>query len=92
MSALYPSKSDTLTSRNIVDAYRSAYASVHGDPPEQCEHLKGRWFIINGEERDRSWVILEVERLRQEAIIKATDNDSSSRGRIFKMLRKLSRI
>lgn len=92
MSSLYPNKSDTLTSRNIVEAYRSAYLSVHGEQPDQCEHSQGRFFLINGMERDRGWVILEVERLRQEAIAKAMDDSGSSRGRIFKMLRKLSRI
>lgn len=91
---LYPSKADTLTSRNIVDAYRSAYFSVHGQNPTDCYHLVGRMFVIDGSERERGWVLLEVERLRQEAIAATVDKNaaSGSRGRILQMIRKLSRI
>lgn len=91
---LYPSKADTLTSRNIVDAYRSAYFSVHGQNPTDCYHLVGRMFVIDGAERERGWVLLEVERLRQEAIAATVDKNSASgsRGRILQMIRKLSRI
>lgn len=91
---LYPNKADTLTSRNIVDAYRSAYFSVHGQNPDECYHLMGRMFVIEGLERDRAWVLLEVERLRQEAIANTVDKHgfSGTRGRILQMIRKLSRI
>lgn len=95
MSALYPSKSETLTAKNIVDAYRSAYYSSTGDYPVDCQHIRGRWFLIDGVERDRGWVILEVERLRQEALAKAMEaeqSESSSRSRIFKLIRRLSRL
>lgn len=93
MTALYSNKAETLTSRNIVDAYRSAYFSVHNAMPDECAHLNGKWFVINGVERDRGWLILEIERLRQEAIAKALEKDeNSSRGRLFKVLRRLSRI
>jgi hypothetical protein len=90
---LYPHKADTLTTRNIVDAYRSAYYSVHGQYPGECRFLKGRWFVIEGVERDRGWVVLEVERLRQEAIAKAIrDETPSSRRSILRVIRRLSRI
>ena len=91
---LYPGKADTLTSRNIVDAYRSAYFSVHGQNPLDCYHLVGRIFVIDGTERDRGWLLLEIERLRQEAIAAVVEQNatSGSRGRILQMIRKLSRI
>ncbi len=96
MSVLYPSKSETLTAKNIVDAYRSAYYSSIGEYPDGCEHLRGRWFLIDGIERDRGWVILEVERLRQEALAKAMESqqnqETNSRSRIFKLIRRLSRL
>jgi hypothetical protein len=93
---LYPGKADTLTSRNIVDAYRSAYFSVHGQNPLDCYHLVGRLFMIDGTERERGWLLLEIERLRQEAIATVVEQNSASasgsRGRILQMIRKLSRI
>jgi hypothetical protein len=96
MSGLYPNKADTLTARNIVDAYRSAYYTLHNIMPEECRHLQGRWFVINGIERDRGWVILEVERLRQEALALAIEHgvngDSKARGSLFKLIRRLSRF
>lgn len=92
MTALYPQKEETLTSRNIVDAYMYAFHAIHGTKPE-CEHVEGRWFMVDGIRRDRHWLVLEVERLRQEALSNALDaqkNDSTSN--IFRMIRRLSRI
>lgn len=90
----YPSKADTLTSQNIVDAFRSAYVSATGEQPTECRHIQGRWFMINGFQRDREWLLLEVERLRQEALAKTLESaaEDNSRSRIFRMIRKLSRI
>lgn len=92
MSALYPRKQDTLTARNIADSYIYAYQSVHGESPD-CEHLEGRWFMVNGIRRDRHWMVLEVERLRQEALSNAlNDTENGSTSNIFKMIRRLSRL
>lgn len=93
MTALYSSHSETLTSRNIVDAYCSAYSTSNGQAPKECYHLNGRWFIVDGVERERGWMILEIERLRQEALVKAFEQGSGAngtRGRLFKMIRRLS--
>jgi hypothetical protein len=91
-SLLYSDKSDTLTTRNIIDAYRSAHITLYEEAPE-CEHLEGRWFKVNGVVRDRSWMLLEVERLRQEGIAKAMrEKTQNPRGRIFSLIRRLSRI
>lgn len=95
MSALFPDKGDTLTATNIIDAYRSAYLSVNNRTPDECRYLHGRWFIINGIERDRGWVLLEIERLRQEALMKAFDTNSENhnpRMSLFKLIRRLSRL
>ena len=92
MTALYPTNEDTLTSRNITDSYVYAYQSVHGIQPE-CDHLEGRWFIVDGVRRDRHWLVLEVERLRQEALTQAIDaGKNSTTSNIFKMIRRLSRL
>jgi hypothetical protein len=92
MSALYPSKDDTLTARNIVDAYVSAYKEVNRMAPE-CYALDSRWFVVEGQMRDRRWMVLEVERLRQEALTAVLDNnENQSRGNILRMIRRLSRL
>lgn len=92
MSALYQRKHDTLTSRNIADSYMYAYQSIHGIKPE-CEYVEGRWFMVDGVRRDRHWLILEIERLRQEALAHALDADQSgSTSNIFRMIRRLSRL
>jgi hypothetical protein len=92
MTALYSGNEDTLTSRNIVASYVYAYQAIHECHP-QCEHLEGRWFLVEGVRRDRHWLVLEVERLRQEALSAALDKDNhSSTSHIFRMIRRLSRI
>jgi hypothetical protein len=92
MTALYSGNEDTLTSRNIVASYMYAYQAIHDTHP-QCEHLEGRWFLVEGVRRDRHWLVLEVERLRQEALSAALDEDRhSSTSHIFKVIRRLSRI
>ncbi len=90
-SSMYPKKEDTLTARNIADSYIYAYQSLHNREPE-CEHLEGRWFLVEGIRRDRHWLVLEVERLRQEALTRALDaSQNQSTSNIFKMIRRLSR-
>lgn len=92
-STFYSTKSDTLTVRNILDAFRSAYLSVYDTPPEECEHVEGIWFRINGEMHERKWVLLEIERLRQEGIVNTLQKENlGSRKSIFKALRHLSRL
>lgn len=92
MTALFPKKDDTLTTRNIIDAYVAAYHSVHELRPD-CESIDGRWFMVQGVRRDRRWMVLEVERLRQEALSRALDDTgSSSSSNLFKLIRRLSRI
>lgn len=93
MSASYIKKEETLTARNIRDSYVSAYREVHYQNPE-CEHIEGRWFMVQGVKRDRHWLVLEVERLRQEALSSAFDsqNENSSKSHIFRMIRRLSRL
>jgi hypothetical protein len=92
MPALFPQKTDTLTSRNIVDSYISAYEAIHSSKP-QCEFVEGRTFLVQGLRRDRHWLVLEIERLRQEALSAALSNQNdNTKGNIFRMIRRLSRI
>ena len=93
-SGFYPSKDDTLTARNIVDSFVSAYHSVHDDKPECYAMDGGRVFVVNGIKRDRRWMVLEVERLRQEALSTAFDNSQADRpaGNLFRLIRRLSKL
>jgi hypothetical protein len=93
MSNLFPRKDDTLTTRNIIDSYTAAYQSVHQNKPN-CVALDSRRFIVEGVQRDRQWVLLEVERLRQEALTSALDSQNLNKptSSLFKLIRKLSRI
>lgn len=92
MTALSSHRADTLTSQNIVDSYRSAYYSANHRAGD-CRHLHGRWFLVNGVERDRGWLLLEVKRLQREALEHATENDTNSaKNRIFRLIRRLKRI
>jgi hypothetical protein len=92
MSTLFPRKEDTLTARNIRESYMYAFQTIYGRKPE-CEHMEGRWFMVDGIKRDRHWMVLEVERLRQEALSKALDEDQdASASSIFRMIRRLSRL
>ncbi|MBZ0308338.1 MAG: hypothetical protein K8I82_19895 [Anaerolineae bacterium] len=90
-SDFFSRKDDTLTSRNIVDAYVSAYHNVFNEKPE-CYALDSKWFVVNGMEHDRKWMVLEVERLRQEALTKVIAESDGSTGSIFRMIRRLSRL
>ncbi len=92
MSVLFSKKDDTLTTRNIVDSYVSAYHSVYAEKPTECYALDSKWFVVNGVERDRKWMVLEVERLRQEALTKVIAHSDGSTGNILRMIRRLSRL
>ena len=92
MSTVFARKDDTMTTRNIVDSYVSAYHSVYADKPYECYALDGKWFVVNGVEHDRHWMVLEIERLRQEALTKVITQNDGSTGSIFRMIRRLSRL
>lgn len=92
MSSLYQRNYDTLTSRNIADSYVYAYTEIHGEQPD-CQYLEGRWFMVDGVRRDRHWMVLEIERLRHEALANALDKEKNTNtNTIFRMIRRLSRL
>ena len=94
MSGNFMLNDDTLTARNIADSYVAAYYSVHETKPE-CIVVNSKPFVVNGAERDRYWIVLEIERLRQEGLMKAFDISRSANkptNNLFKLIRRLSRI
>lgn len=84
-------KHDTLTARNLIDAYIFAYETLYNTKPH-CEHQEGRWFLINNVLRDRHWLVLEIERLRQEALSNTMNAENKPKSHIFRMIRRLSRL
>ena len=95
MLPLYERHHETLTTNAIIRSFETIYEAVHNTKPE-CEHLSGNWFLVNGQKRDRRWLILEVECLRQKLIVSAVSNSSSYTGdkrRAISLLnRMLSRV
>jgi len=88
-------KHSTLTAHNIIAAYRSAFQSVHGHDLTYCEHSGGRWFRVDGEMRDREWMIREIQRLRQLALEQEAQRAEAQeanpkRSRLMKIIGKLS--
>lgn len=91
MSELFPQKTDTLTSRNVVDAYIAAYEAIHATKPE-CQFIEGRTFLVEGAKRDRHWLVLEIERLRQVALTNAMNTKLDEKSDIFRSIRRLARL
>jgi hypothetical protein len=79
MLPLYERQQETLTFKAIIRAYETTYVAIHSAKPE-CEYLSGNWFIVNGVKRDRRWLLLEVEYLRQKLIAEAVSNSTSYTG------------
>lgn len=89
MSVFFPKKEDTLTARNIRESYIYAYHAIYGDQPEV--EIDGRFFIVDNVRRERHWMVMEVERLRQEAISKTIHADKETNS-VMRMIRRLSRL
>ena len=94
MPVSYLQQSVVFTAKHMRDSYVHVYHSIYGKEPE-CYHLDNQWFIVDGFKRDRNWLALEIERLRQEALVSALDvrrQQNSSRTSILKIIRRLSRL
>lgn len=87
MSNTMPTMVDTITHDTIIKAFKAAYAELNGDVPE-CTHISGEKYMINGEIRNRLWLIFEIERLRQELLLKA----SGERWSLSKMRQLFARL
>jgi len=90
MPSYYGNRENSITNQEILEAYCLAYRNAHGSPPTDCEVLSQNQFRINGRVHDRRWVLLEIERLRQEALMRSID--PNTRGIRAKRLRRLSDI
>lgn len=71
MSNTIPTMVDTITHDTVIKAFKAAYGELNGNVPE-CTHIAGDKYLINSEIRNRLWLIFEIERLRQELVVKAS--------------------
>ena len=72
MSNSETSMVDTVTHDTIIRSFKAAYEEITGEVPE-CTHVAGEKYLINGEPRNRLWLIFEIERLRQKLASNASD-------------------
>ena len=91
MHPLYERQHETLTIADIVRSYEATYEAVHNSKPE-CTYLQGNWFMVNGVRRDRRWLLLEVEYLRQTLIASAVNNIASYTGEKRRAVSQVLRI
>jgi hypothetical protein len=81
---------DTLTPPIIMNSYVAAYHAVYGTKPN-IEHLEGHWYIVDGYKRQRYWLLLEIERLRQQALSEAMSTVDPN-NRVMRIIRRLARL
>lgn len=85
MKPLFTRSENSLTTDFLVDYYIEVYEALHDEKPE-CQHVQGPYFLVNGVQRDRKWLLLEAEMLCQQLIAKKLTGDSSLR-RLLHILR-----
>ena len=83
---------DTLTARNVADWYVDLHELLFGARPE-CYHIEGSWFWVAGERRERHWLIVEVEHMRQQIVaLRDQIAKESNGGPIFNSIRRMARL
>lgn len=87
MPSYYGDREGSITNHEILETYRVTYQSVYKVPPKDCGILDNNQFQIAGKVHDRRWVLLEIERLRQEALTQLLDAKTP-----FIRVRKLRRL
>lgn len=68
MPSFYGNRDGSITNQDILKSYMVAYESLHKQKPANCMILENNQFKICGVVHERRWVLLEIERLRQEAL------------------------
>jgi hypothetical protein len=58
---------DTMSTRHLESSYVSAYQLAYNKFPKEFRHIGGKYFMIDGDKRDRRWLIQEVSRLQKMA-------------------------
>lgn len=91
-SETFPANASPAT-RNIITAYRTAYAEFYQREADKCQYLGGDWYLINGIPRERDWVLDETQRLQDAAQRRAREEKQhSTRLNILRLIRKISGI
>ena len=86
-------ENDTLTTRDIAEWYIELHNALYDERPD-CHQFDEHWFAVDGVERDRHWLILEVERMRQKLVTTRDEKPSNdnTHSAIFQSLRRISRL
>ena len=82
---------DTLTPPIIMNSYVAAYHAVYNTKPT-IEHIEGHWYLVDGFKRQRYWLLLEIERLRQQALHEAMSEMDNPNNRVMRIIRRLARL
>lgn len=90
--ARYARDSETLTPEAIVESYTRACQMLYGTAPN-CTPVGGVWYLVDDTMRDRRWLLLEVERLRQEALVAAVDEGRANpKASVIRLIRRLANL
>ena len=94
LRALYPSTGDTWNNGTIIDAYQNAYLELYNRQPTECRYVEGNWFVVNGIYRERTWVMSEIDRLRDLALERSSrrqhQQGTEQKGAILRLIKRLS--
>ncbi len=62
----------------LIEHYTKLYTVIHGSRPT-CTHLHGAYFLVNGVERDRVWLMQEIDALTQQRLSAKTSHLKANR-------------
>jgi hypothetical protein len=63
-----------MSTRHLESSYVSAYQLAHNKFPKEFRHIGGKFFMVDGQKRDRRWLMQEVvhlQKLAQENVNRA---------------------
>jgi hypothetical protein len=91
--AFDPLENDTLTARDVAEWYVELHHVLFGARPE-VYHIEELWFWVDGARRDRHWLIVQVEQMRQRIVAARQEASPSecTEGAIYSSLRRMSRL
>lgn len=87
--SLFQRNMDSLTSDDLMNFYVKAYQVLNDETPD-IQHLNANRYSVNGIERDRHWLLLEIELLYQQLIIAAGNTDNTSA--IVRLVRRFQQV
>lgn len=85
------SSHDTMSTRHLESSYTSAYQLAYNKFPKEFRHIGGKYYIVDGDKRDRRWLIQEVTRLQKLAQDKANNPKAAAQyNPIVRLIRRFA--